>query len=261
MFALSEDPRALAAHWCDAMPPGMSAIESVAHLVLGLMQPLRFALARDYIELFPECPGLRIPRRALNQRTRAMLDAMEAGEWRARSDGSAGSFAMLRRASCGDFVFSSFEDDERVRDAIDATVCIESLMRALCDNAGEHAFAASEVCRAALLLAVAEAPRPEPPQNVDALAAAFDRAVDDELAAPVRDFSHPPPPPGRTSGSRFLHPWAKNTAPPLEAPNRFLKSDQIEREIADARRAERAYQHALDVRLFVATLVDRMLSW
>lgn len=264
MFSLREDPRELAAHWCDAMPPGMSVIESVSHLVTGLMGPPRLTISRDFVEMFPDCPGLRLPRRALGPQTRDLLDAIERDAWRSEREGSLGSFRGLRMLPGNDYVFHEFAGDDALGEAFDVTTWIEALMRTMCDGAGEYRYAVTEVCRAAMLRALSDAPPLEPPPDVDALVEAFDSAIDEEMREPAPRCATPSPPPRRLErkpSPSFMRALPRQQSPPSAPRPRYEKSDRLEGEIAAARRAERARQRARDVRLFVAGLVDRVLSW
>ena len=125
---------------------------SLTILFRGLMQPPRLRVHRDRIELFPDCPALAIPRRALSQQSGKVLEALERQEFLARQGDSShvSHFRGYRTAFGGDFCLFDFDGDARLADAFEPGIWIEGFASALCKVDPKVKYEVSEVCRCAI---------------------------------------------------------------------------------------------------------------
>lgn len=260
--AFAQDPRAFAEHWCHVLPPGGGLIEGVTIMMRALMRAPRLEMRRDRVELFPDCPALAFPRSLFSPGTRAALIDLESPETASRF------FRGRASSSDGDFRLFAFGGDAGLADAFDPTPWIEAFARAMIDGAGEeYRWELSEICRGALLNALALEPAPTRPPDVIEIERKYGEAVDSDFD---RDAARPPlaptPTPPRSlprTSPRFMKPLRRPE--PSAASNlpvdSFARSDGLERELEEARALEKAYLRARDLRRFVANLVDRIAQW
>lgn len=268
-FILAEDPQRLVEHWCYTLPPGGGLIDRLTTLFRGLMRSPHLQLHQDRIELFVDCPALAIPRRMLSPQSQEMLNDLEHREALVRQ-GDPGearsSFHGYRSLPDGDFCLFEFEGDERLADVFDSSILIEALARALYNGGGDIKYEVSEICRSALMNTLLLEPVPVRPPDVIAIERKYTATVETELEreepTPLR--SPPPPPDHRQVAPRFLKPFPKQRASSSSSQatwNRFDRSDALELELETARKAEKAYLRACDLRTFVRLLIDRIAQW
>jgi hypothetical protein len=272
-FILREDPREIVRHWCFGLPPGIGIVDSLARMLIGLMQPPKFVLHRERIELFPSCSALALPRRVLKEETQRLLLEIEREEFRARAEDPPAHrfFARHRTAVGGDFEFSDFVGDTELARGLDAGTWIEALLRALWEGAEHLKFQVSEICRAAILNALGSEPPPEPPPDLIALQERYDRLFeadairDDEsvggggggAASPSRPIARR----DRVSAP-FLKPMPKPAAQSAPSEwNPYNRSEALRDELKRARALEAPYARARDLRLFMRHLHARVALW
>jgi len=266
-FVLREDPRRLAEHWCDELPPGNGLIDGVTIMMRGLMQPPRLELRRDAIELFPDCPALALPRRLLSRESQALLNELELQEVTAlRANPPAhGRFRGRTTMPDGDFRFFAFEGDDLIGDAFDPSAWMEALARALFDGGGDFKYEIGEACRGALINALALEPAPRVPPNVLAVQSECIDAFETDFsrASPEPRASWPEAPASRPIGARFLKAIPKPEFPsaPSAAIDRFARTEALEARLREAQALEKAYLRACDLRRFARGLIDRVAQW
>jgi len=257
MFSLDVD--VVAAEWCSRLPPGSGPVDSLCQLFRGLMRPPRLEITREALEIWPDCPGLAIPRDALPPELRAAVASLAEREIR----GETAFFSRRVSDAVGNYRLAGFSRGRELEDAVDARALVEALTRALLVGAGDRLPDVQEACRAGIQNALASEPLPEPPAEVEALRARYEAAVEAETT----DWEPEPEPAPRAAAreaprvrARFLRAFPTRT-PGATEEQPYLLSECLSRDLEVARRRERAHERALNLRLFMRALSARVLEW
>lgn len=250
----SDNPRDIAKNWLYRSNGEFGTVPSLTKMFCSMASAPKLILSRDYIEIFPDDPLLRVPRRCLSEGVRLALSNFE--------ESHRGKITSLPN---GDYAFEPFD----VEIEIDFGAWIEAVVGMLIDDAGPYVVEIREGCRCALENVLVRIPHPPPAVDVDALRERHVEAVRrDELrwnASHRREEETRPAFFGtskktpRIENKTFLHGIPKpDFVRDYRGPTRFGVSDIVETDIEEAMKSNRIRDRLISVHRDVRRIVDKI---